>query len=735
MKRIAGKLKIWQKFALIGALGAALALPPTVMVMQALAAEWHAAENEKAGIAPAERVMTLIQLTQQHRGLTASLLAGADDKAAARLAKQGEVEQATAAALAATAGYSNPRFTKHRDAVTKGWQTLAQDLKTQAVNGPNSFSRHTALISAQTLLLQDVVDASEMSLDPDASRYYLITGVLGGLPRMTEHLAQMRGRGTAALTTGFVTERLRLQFLNQANDMEALVQDTQAAFEKSLEADPALITGLQAPVKASSDAAAQARSLILAQLTGAEPGQMSGADFYKSMSVLIDTQFALSKAAMTVLSSQLVDRAAAARDRMLWMVGLISVGALAVAWLITSVARSTAQQVRRAVGAAEALARGDVSHRLQAETDDEVGQMVRALDSSMRSLSGMVGEIKSASESIATGASQIATGNADLSQRTEQQASNLQETASAMEQLTATVRQNADTAREATRLAGSASAVASRGGEVVGQVVSTMDEISTSSRRIGDIVGVIDSIAFQTNILALNAAVEAARAGEQGRGFAVVAAEVRTLAQRSAEAAREIKSLIGASADKVETGARLVGDAGATMQDIVDQVKRVADLIGEIGSATAEQTTGIGQVSHAVAQLDQVTQQNAALVEESAAAADSLSHQAARLVNSVGRFKVAEDGGPGAAYHAPAAATAFAAAPHPATPTHTAPAARPPARSAAQHSASTSAPLAAAKPTPTPVKALPAQRLVALPATRTVAAATTADDGDDWQSF
>ncbi len=268
------------------------------------------------------------------------------------------------------------------------------------------------------------------------------------------------------------------------------------------------------------------------------------------------------------------------------------------------------------------------------------GSVLASLGNMQVNLARVVGQVRNASDSIATGSAQIATGNADLSQRTEEQASNLQQTAASMEQMNATVNNNAATAREAAQLASTASAAAEKGGRVVGQVVATMEDITTSSKKIVDIIGVIDGIAFQTNILALNAAVEAARAGEQGRGFAVVASEVRSLAQRSAEAAKEIKGLIGASVENVEAGSKLAGEAGANMEDIVVQVKRVADLIAEISSATIEQTGGIGQVSDAVNQLDHVTQQNAALVEESAAAADSLRQQASRLAEVVSVFKL-----------------------------------------------------------------------------------------------
>nr|WP_305800550.1 methyl-accepting chemotaxis protein [Shinella sp. XGS7] len=334
--------------------------------------------------------------------------------------------------------------------------------------------------------------------------------------------------------------------------------------------------------------------------------------------------------------------AAAGYRTALWLMGAMTLvavlaGALCALWITQSITRPMAE----AVQVADRIGAGDLSSRIDVRSRDETGQLLAALKRMNDGLVAIVTQVRNSSDSIATGSTQIATGNADLSQRTEEQASNLQQTAASMEELTATVRQNADTARQASQMASSASGVASQGGQVVGQVVSTMEEITASSRRINDIIGVIDGIAFQTNILALNAAVEAARAGEQGRGFAVVAGEVRSLAQRSATAAREIKSLIGVSVERVETGARLCDEAGRTMGEIVAQVQRVTDLIGEISAASSEQSKGIGQVGDAVQQLDQVTQQNAALVEESAAAAESLKHQAAQLAQTVSQFKLA----------------------------------------------------------------------------------------------
>jgi len=289
---------------------------------------------------------------------------------------------------------------------------------------------------------------------------------------------------------------------------------------------------------------------------------------------------------------------------------------------------------------AQAIAAGDLTRPIHVDGRDEASQLLGSLLQMQQWLRQVVGDVRLSSASIENASREVAMGNADLSVRTEQTASNLQQTASSMGQLTGTVGQSADSARQASQLASSAAEVAQRGGQVVAQVVTTMHEINASSKKIGDIIGTIDGIAFQTNILALNAAVEAARAGEQGRGFAVVASEVRSLAQRSAQAAREIKALIGASVEKVDSGSRLVADAGSTMTEIVASVQRVADIIGEVMAAATEQSQGIGQVNGAVAQLDQMTQQNAALVEQSAAAAESLKEQAQRLATLVATFNV-----------------------------------------------------------------------------------------------
>jgi len=353
----------------------------------------------------------------------------------------------------------------------------------------------------------------------------------------------------------------------------------------------------------------------------------------------LNEQIQAQKASVAAAADAAQATYAETRTLMFGLGAAILVLAGAIAWAISA---SIARPIGAALDVANTVAAGDLTSRIEAATDDETGQLLQALKTMNENLAQTVRAVRSGTETIATASGEVAAGSLDLSARTEQQAGALEETASSMEELTSTVKQNADNARQANVLAESASNVAARGGAVIGQVVGTMEQIHAASGKIADIIGVIDGIAFQTNILALNAAVEAARAGEQGRGFAVVATEVRNLAQRSAAAAREIKDLIVDSNEKVEAGNRLVSDAGATMREIVDSVRRVTDIMSEITAASQEQTSGIEQINGAIAQMDEVTQQNAALVEQTSAAAAAMQEQAALLAQAVGVFRLEE---------------------------------------------------------------------------------------------
>jgi methyl-accepting chemotaxis protein len=398
-------------------------------------------------------------------------------------------------------------------------------------------------------------------------------------------------------------------------------------------------------------------------------------------------------------------------------VAMLVAGVVVALVLAVSIIRSVTRPILQAVDIAEHIANGDLTRKIVVNSRDETGQLLLAMQKMQDALSNLVNSVRHNAEGVASASAQIAQGNQDLSSRTEQQASALEETSASMEEMGSTASQNADNARQASQLAASASSVAVQGGDVVNQVVQTMRDINESSRKISDIIGVIDGIAFQTNILALNAAVEAARAGEQGRGFAVVAAEVRNLAQRSAEAAKEIKGLINASVERVEQGTALVDRAGSTMQEVVQSIQRVTDIVGEISSASQEQNAGVNQVAEAVTSMDQTTQQNAALVEESAAAASSLRGQAEQLVHAVSVFRT--DSSSRAVSASPVAAVSqlmATARPH-ATP---AVSARPPAHK----------PAAKALPKPSASASAPAA-----PKSAPKAVSTGSGASDDWESF
>ncbi|MBK9348130.1 MAG: HAMP domain-containing protein [Burkholderiales bacterium] len=422
-----------------------------------------------------------------------------------------------------------------------------------------------------------------------------------------------------------IAEMTRIRKTIEAMNLSAPSRDILAQIGEQGQAVLASSAKAQA-ARAAGDQAAVAKELVDTFLPAA-------ARYSKSLQALADLQMQEMESVRVEFAEQREANLNFARGMVLLLVVLLIAGAY---FLIKEIQKPLLD----AIGVAEAIGGGDLTVQIDTSRGDEFGQMMRAITNMQQQLVRLVSDVRHGTDGLANVSEEIAAGNNDLSTRTEQTAANLEETASSMQELTSNVRQSADSAKQANQLAASAAQVAQRGGEVVGQVVSTMDEINASSRKISDIISVIDGIAFQTNILALNAAVEAARAGEQGRGFAVVASEVRSLAGRSADAAKEIKLLINTSVEKVEGGAALVSQAGDTMTEIVSSVQRVTDIMGEITAAASEQSDGIAQINAAIGQLDQMTQQNAALVEQSAAAASSMKDQSYRLAGVVATFKL-----------------------------------------------------------------------------------------------
>ncbi len=640
-QRLLADLPVGRKFLVLLGVAAVLVATPVAMAVRTGLATAASARAEAAGIAPAGALLEVLRLTQQHRGLSANVLSGNVAMKPQREAKQAEVDKALAHAQSAMKSLGEPSGIQRLDALRRDWSALHAAVAGTALPPPESFARHTALITHEIDLLEHVTDASGMALDPEAGTYYLIQAVLTHLPRLTETLGQARAKGSATLQRGEIRAEDRVQFAALLDVAQLHARNARGAIEKASAADPRIGQAAGRELEAANAAVDDAFRLIDRELVKADRPGMAPADYFKATTERIDAQFKLIDKTFDTLHALLDERVAAAQHELAALLALVAVLGTAGTLLGVAVARSITGSLGHALDVARAVAKGELTTPIATGGRDEAGQLLHALATMQRHLVQVVGTVRGNAESVATASAQIAQGNADLSQRTEEQAAALEQTSATMDELGSTVRNNADNARQADDLARAASAVARQGGAVVGDVVATMKEIDDSSRRIAEIIGTIDGIAFQTNILALNAAVEAARAGEQGRGFAVVAGEVRALAQRSAEAAREIKTLIAASVERVERGSTLVGRAGRTMSDVVASIERVTAIVAEISNASGEQARGVAQVGEAVGQMDRTTQQNSALVEESAAAAESLRGQAAQLVEAVAVFRLA----------------------------------------------------------------------------------------------
>ncbi|RZI40769.1 HAMP domain-containing protein [Herbaspirillum sp. HC18] len=483
-------------------------------------------------------------------------------------------------------------------------------------------------------------DRFGLLLHAQADGYQLVEAALVQSPILMETLGRLRARGAALLTEKNATAEDRalvMSMVDKANDRYDAIA---GAIDKATAANPALKDKLAPALQAALAAGKQASELAQEQIVKADQLTFAGSDFFAKATEAISAQLKFYDAAVGELEKSLQERRSELNAAKYLLIGLVLLLLSIISIISYFVSRSVTTPISEAVDVARRVAAGDLTARIDVIHGGEAGELLQALKDMNDGLVNIVAEVRSGTETIATASEQIAAGNVDLSSRTEQQAGSLEETATSVREMAGSVSQNAENARQANQLAHAASDIAVRGGAMVSHVVQTMSTINDSSKRIFDIIGVIDSIAFQTNILALNAAVEAARAGEQGRGFAVVATEVRNLAQRSSAAAKEISQLINDSVEKVNAGTRQAGETGATMDEIVKGIKRVADIVAEIAAANGEQSAGIEQVNEAMQQMDQVTQQNAALVEEAAAAAESLQEQAHALAHVVSVFRL-----------------------------------------------------------------------------------------------
>jgi len=634
-------LRFAHKFLFISVLAALMLAVPTVIFVRVNLGHIAAAKAEVRGLAPIQDVMKLTQLSQQHRGMSAVLLAGNDAQAPARQAKEAEVGQAVAKVQASVAELGDAKLVAAINKIGTDWKALSGAVGGKSIAGPESFARHTAMIAEQLALSEDIINASGIALDPTPAGYYLQLAVLQHMPRVTEGLGQIRARGSALLVKGSAAPEDKVRIEGLGSGIRTSMAAARKAIDLATDANPALKTNVGPALAKAVTATDEGLRLVDEKIVKADALNHPSAEYFAAMTKTIDVQFELINVAFDALRNQLGATVASAQQELFWGAAVIAALSALAIWIMVLITRTVTAEVYSAVTLAQGVAAGDLTHGIEAEGRDEMADLLRSLAAMQASLSKVVTLVRRDSDGVATASAEIAQGNNDMSARTESQASALEQTAASMEELSSTVRQNADNARTANQLAMSASTVAVKGGDVMGQVVETMKDINGSSHKISEIIQVIDGIAFQTNILALNAAVEAARAGEQGRGFAVVASEVRSLAQRSAEAAKEIKMLINASVEKVEHGTALVDQAGSTMTEVVTSIKRVTDIMGEISSASNEQALGVAQVGEAVKQMDEVTQQNAALVEEMAAAASSLKNQANDLVEAVSVFKLA----------------------------------------------------------------------------------------------
>ncbi len=635
------QLRLAQKFTLLGLVTLAMVAFPSALYLKQTITDVRQAHRQADGVPVLMALNMVIQHTQVHRGLSAGVLSGNEGMQQRRVTAKEAVNQALGNAAALLVQNDAPVQEQQRlQKWQTTWQALEQAVASNKVEVADSFARHTDLIAELMMINEELLVAYRLQSNEDPANVALLQAALVQAPQLTEGVGQMRAMGTGFLTQAFLSVDDRGAFRALISQTATFQKQVGRFIQRAMTLNPAYEQELGGLVKTATELLNESNHLARTEVLEIDLLQYPASDYFNKLTQTIEAINAVRISGADRLAQVLDANADKQRNVLITLSVLQTVLLIAAVWLALLFVRSITQPLRRAVDLALAVADGNLQGADQTPDRNEIGELIAAQQQMRARLRPIVQQVRHGSDAVALASAEIAQGNQDLSARTESQASALEQTAASMEELSATVRHNADSAQQASQLTQTAHSIATQGGQMVGQMVQTMQGIHDSSRKMGDIIGVIDSIAFQTNILALNAAVEAARAGEQGRGFAVVASEVRSLAGRSAEAAKEIKRLIDDSVQRVGAGNALAQQTGETMQEMVGAIGKVNTIVSAISNASREQAEGVIQVGEAITQMDQVTQQNAALVEEMAAAATSLNSQSQELVQAISIFQV-----------------------------------------------------------------------------------------------
>ncbi len=634
-------LHIWQKLSLLGVVFALLFAIPTTLFLTQVVRALAQSSRELAAADRADVALSLMLALSDHRALAAGVLGG--DASLARSREDARKRGDEGFGELAKGLEANSRPALLLEGQAKSWKGIADAVGGKLMQVTESHSRHSEVIAGVAAAIEAILDDEGLAVDPEMSVHYTAAAAYGHVPALAEVLGQAQAHGIALLASKQGSPEERVAITAVVERIKERGVQVRAAMNKAFEANAAVKARLAPQILMAEAEVAKALRTARVEVIFSQDLAASPAAHFAAQGQAIDAQRKLASAASGQIRELLAARAGGQRLQVVVVAVAALLTFLGAVWLAVWTTRSITRPLGHAVRVADGIAAGNLDHDIDASRakNAEAARLLKAFGAMQAGLSEMMREIQSVSREMHHASTQVAEGNTDLSSRTESQASSLEQTAATMEELTATVKHNAENAAQATKVVTDASESAMRGSDAVAGVVATMQSINESSRRIVDIIGVIDDIAFQTNILALNAAVEAARAGEQGRGFAVVASEVRNLARRSADSAKEIKALIAESVHAAASGTKRVGETGRAMDDIMDSVQRVAAIFTEISAASGEQGNGIEQVNRAVTQMDHATQENAALVGEVAAASQSLQEQAQRLAEVVARFRLA----------------------------------------------------------------------------------------------